>query len=478
MKSIERGPCFAMIGIAVLAMSAGCASVQRDAQFPAVKDSVSARIEQEITWRRDKVSDARAADAVSKLLEKELNADSAVQVALLNNRGLQAKFEELGIAQADLVDAGLLENPVFGSSALFQNAGTEISFDVMQDFLGVFTLSARKKIGNAGAQRATLSVGKSVVDLATDVQGQYFRVIGDAQALALARQVIVATESAAELAQRQYAAGNLSKRELTLQRAFHAQTLLEVAQAETQLEADREKLNRLMGLWGKDTLWRMPERLPPIPAALPALDDIERRAIEQRLDLAAAKKEAEGFAHALHLAHQYRWLSPLGIGVQYQRGSDGEKSYGPKLEFGLPLFNRGQTRIARLESESRRAKEQVAALAVDIRSEAREARGRLQALHRAVKHYETSLLPLQKIIVGETLKFYNGMLIGVYDLLLASQAQIQTGRQYIAASRDFWLSWTDLERALGARQDRPAATPTTSDDSQTPAQDAHPHGDQ
>lgn len=478
MKNIDHRPCLAMIGVVALAISAGCASVQRDAQFPAVKDAVSARIAREINWRHDQNSDTRAGDAVKNLLEKELDADSAVQVALLNNRGLQAKFEELGIAQADLVEAGLLENPMFGASALFQSAGTEISLDVTQNFLGAFTLSARKKIGDAAARRATLVVSKNVLDLAADVQGQYYRVVGDAQALVLARQVILATESAAELAQRQYAAGNLSKRELTLQQAFHAQTLLEVAQAETQLETDREKLNRLMGLWGKDTRWRIPERLPPIPAALPAFDDVEQRAIEHRLDLAAAKQEAEGFAHALHLARQYRWLSFLGIGVQYERGSDGEKSYGPKLEFGLPLFNWGQTRIARLESEGQRAEEQVAALAVDIRSEARESRSRLQALHRTVKHYETSLLPLQKTIVAETLKFYNGMLLGVYDLLLASQTQIQTGRQYIATSRDFWLAWSDLERAVGARQDRPAATPAASDDSQTPTQDAHAHGDQ
>jgi cobalt-zinc-cadmium efflux system outer membrane protein len=274
-----------------------------------------------------------------------------LQTALLNNRALQARFEELGIAQADLVEAGLLENPVLGASALFQDAGNQIDLDIVQNFLGVFTLSARKKIGKAAAERVTLEVSKDVLDLASEVQAQYYRVVGDAEALALARQVVITTEAAAELAQRQYAAGNLSKREQSLQQAFYAQTLLEVAQAEAQLDADRENLNRLMGLWGANTRWTVPVRLPGIPATLPALDDVERQAIENRLDLAAVKKEAEGVTQALNLARQYRWLGPLGIGVHFER-EDGEKSYGPSVELGLPIFNQGQARIARLESNA------------------------------------------------------------------------------------------------------------------------------
>jgi len=212
---------------------------------------------------------------------------------------------------------------------------------------------------------------------------------------------------------------------------------------------------------------------------------VERQAIERRLDLGAAKKEAEGLTQALNLARQYRWLSPLGIGVKFKRDTDGEKSYGPTVELGLPFFNQGQARIARLESERKRAEERVAALAVDIRSEARETRGRLNALHQSVRHYEKALLPLQQTIVTETLKFYNGMLLGVYDLLLASQNQIQTGRQYIAANRDFWLAWTELEHALGGRVSPPAAAGTpeppprqpTESDTEAPADNSHQHGD-
>jgi len=481
MTTIERDPvrgirilAAILLGVSVLG---GCATVQREASFPQVQKTVANHLGHKVEWNRDGERDELAPQATRKLLQQKLSPETAVQIALLNNRGLQARFEELGIAQADLVEAGLLENPVLGAGALFQDAGTEIDLDIVQNFLGVFTLSARKKIGQAAAERVTLEVSKDVLDLASEVQAQYYRVVGDAEALVLARQVVVATEAAAELAQRQYAAGNLSKREQSLQQAFYAQTLLEVAQAQAQLDADREKLNRLMGLWGANTRWTVPDRLPEIPATLPALDDVERQAIERRLDLAAAKKEAEGVTQALNLARQYRWLSPLGIGVQFNRDSGGEKSYGPRLRLGLPIFNQGQARIARLESERKRAEERIAALAVNIRSEARETRGRLSALHQSVRHYQKALLPLQQTIVTETLKFYNGMLLGVYDLLLASQSQIQTGRQYVAATRDFWLAWTELEHAIGGRISSPAAAPPTENGTDAPADNPHQHGD-
>jgi cobalt-zinc-cadmium efflux system outer membrane protein len=236
-----------------------------------------------------------------------------------------------------------------------------------------------------------------------------------------------------------------------MQQAFYAQTLLDVAQAEAQLQSDREKLNRLMGVWGADTNWRAPTRLPAIPETLPSLDKLETRAIEGRLDLAAAKKDAEAAAQALNLTKQFRYLGPLGIGVAYKREPDLGKFWGPTVELGIPIFNQRQADVARAEADFKRTQERVAALAVDIRSQARESRVRLVAASSVVHHYEAVLLPLQQTIVGETLKLYNGMLVGVYELLLAQQNQVQTAREYVAASKSFWLAWTDVERAIGTQ---------------------------
>src|SRR5262249_25267981 len=201
---------------------------------------------------------------------------------------------------------------------------------------------------------------------------------------------------------------------------------------------------------------------PAVPDALPPLEQAESQAVSQRLDLAAAKETEDAAAEALNLTRQLRYLGPLGIGVAYKREPNGDKFVGPTVELGLPIFNQNQAAVARAEAELKRSQDRVAALAIEIRSEAREARTRVVTAHDVVRHYQKVLLPLQQAIVSETLKFYNGMLLGVYDLLLAKQAQVQTARQYVSASKDFWLAWTDLELALRGKVALPAGAPEDS----------------
>jgi cobalt-zinc-cadmium efflux system outer membrane protein len=473
----------AMAALTILLALSACATVKPDARLPQVQDLAGSRINQNVVWLRDSESDQMARAAVRRLLQQELTADSAVQVALLNNRNLQATYTSLGIAQADLVDAGLLDNPVFSLTWYTGSAGSAPELSVVQDFVSLLSWSARRKIGAAAADRVTYEVAGGIVEVATEVQAQYYTVVGDAQALELSRQIIVATQAAAELAERQRAAGNLTQRDQAVQQAFYAQTLLDVAQAEAQLAVDREKLNRSLGLWGADTRWRIPDQLPPVPPALPALTEVEARAVEQRLDLAAARKEAETALQAVNLARQFRYLRPFGIGVAYKREPGGDKFAGPVVELGLPLFSQSQARLARAEAEAGRSEQRVTALAIDIRSQAREARARLVMAHQVLNHYRSVMLPLQQTIVSETQKYYNGMLVGVYDLLMAKQAQIQTARQYVAATRDFWLAWSDLERAIGSRLPTPAESIPSANDA--PAQPdganvspTHEHGDQ
>jgi cobalt-zinc-cadmium efflux system outer membrane protein len=447
-----------VLGLAALY---GCASVDTRARLPEVQEQVAARLDQKVSWNQNREEDRQAEALVRKLLEDELTAEEAVQIALINNRGLQATYERLGIAQADLVQAGLLDNPVLGLQYLWGDEGNLLEATVMQEFLNLFTLSARKKIGAAAARQATLEVAREVTEVAAQVREAYYTALADAQALELYGEVTLAAEAAAELSARQYQAGTLALRNQRLEQAFYAQAVLEAAHAEAQIAADRERLDRLLGLYADLTQWRLPRRLPPLPPALPSLQDIEHAAIAQRLDLAAADAQVEALARVAGLTRSTRWLSVFGIGITYKHEPDGEKLYGADVELTLPLFDQGQARIARAQGELREAERRLEQLAIDIRSEARTGRVRLQASYDAAKHYRDALMPLQRTIVDETLKFYNGMLVGVYDLLLARQAQVQTAREYIGATKEFWLAWAELERAAGGRIALPAATAAT-----------------
>jgi cobalt-zinc-cadmium efflux system outer membrane protein len=450
-----RLPLRAAVAACTLLLGA-CASVEPRQQLGALEQEVGKRADQAVRWSRGAEDDRQIEAAVRDLLAQPLTADTAVQIALINSRSLQATYERLGLAQADLVQAGLLENPRLSAQYLFGNAGDLVEASIAQGFLDVFTLSARRKIGAAAARRATLEVAREVTDTVAQVRQAYFALLADAQSLELFRQVTLASEAAADLAARQYQAGTLSRREQAAQQAFYAQAVVEAARAESQLAADRERLNRLLALHGRLTQWRMPERLPELPAQLPTLENAEAAAISQRLDLAAAGAGVDALARAADLTRSTRWLSAFGLGVAFKREPDGEKLLGPQVELTLPLFDQGQARVARAEAELREAQRRFEQKAIDARSEAREALLRMQAAHAVAQHYRAALLPLQQTVVEETVKYYNGMLAGVYDLLLARQGQVQAARDYIAASKEFWIAWAELERAVGGRVPLPA----------------------
>lgn len=440
---------FSLAIAALLPILGACATLSAERVQDEAAGEVSTRIGQPVDWNAGSPDDRQVREAVQRLLADELTLDEAIAIALVNNRELRAALARTGIARADLLQAGLLKNPSFGFSLLDGDDGTEREFSVFQDFLGVFTLAARKKLAAHELERSRLAVAQQALDLVAEVKQAFYALVADQQAIGLYSQVLDATDAAAELAMRQYRAGTLSLREQALHQSFHAQAALDGARAEARFGIDRERLNRLLGLWGADTAWKLPDRLPDMPAELPASAELESKAVAGRLDLAAHRTGVETVNMALEYTRQTRWLSALGIGFAVKRDTDGTYSRGPEIKLGLPLFDRGQGRLARLNAELQQAEAHYAHAAIGVRAEVREAFTRVQASHGAITHYRNAVLPLAEQVVGETLKFYNGMLVGVYELLSAKQSQIGAARDYIAAWRDFWIAWAELERAVG-----------------------------
>lgn len=469
--------------LAFSVFAAGCATIDQRSGFDQVEKLVAERLPQRVQWHQEVSADAAVADAIASMLKDELTLDEAVQIALLNNRNLQAKFEDLGISQAELVQAGLLQNPVFSAERLKSDVGVATSFGVLQDFLSILSLPLRTKVSQASFEQTQNEVALAVLDLASEVKAAYHSAQAETQALELYKQVAEATQAAAELAERQYQAGNASRLDQSNQQAFYAQALLDAGRVETQEFSAREKLNRLLGLWGKHTSWKLTPRLPELPAALKPSDDFEQLAIAQRLDLAAAKKEVESLSYSLGYARTWGTANVLDIGYSRNRESDGELLKGPQIEFSLPIFDQGQGVRHRALGKLRQAEQRLTALAVDIRSQVREGWNRLAGMQQQAKFYAEVLLPIRRRVTQEMQLRYNAMLEGVFQLLNAKQNEIETAREYIYALRDYWLAYGDFEKALGGPVpagivttapksliDTPAAAPTV------PAPGVHQHG--
>jgi outer membrane protein, heavy metal efflux system len=442
--------------LAFAALVAGCASTSPEPAFQDVAKDVAKRTGHRVVWA-EAGADAKAIDrAVEDLLKRELRVQDAVQVALLNNKNLVAKYEELGIAQADLVQAGLLRNPTFSvgmTTAERDKLDPNLVFGVTESFLDLFLLSARKKIAQSALEQTKREVGDAVLALAFEVRAAYYTLQGAQQVLEMRRAVSDAADASAEIAARQNDAGNLSDLALASERTQSEQARLDLARAEADVLGGREKLNRLMGAFGPLTQWRLAARLPELPAEEPPLAHLETRAIEQRLDLMALRQEVQTVTYALHLVESSRMVGALAVGADVARLDNHEVVVAPRAEIELPLFDQRQAAIARLEAQLRVSQARLHARAVEARSEVRSARERLALARRVATHAKNVMIPLRERVVGLSQQHYDAMLIGVYQLLAAKQAEVNAYREYIEMVRDYWVARSELERAVGGRLD-------------------------
>jgi cobalt-zinc-cadmium efflux system outer membrane protein len=410
--------------------------------------------------------------AVEKLLQKELSVDAAVQIALLNNPSLQATYEELGVSQADVVEAGLLENPVFTGSARFPNEpplGTNFELGVVGNFLNILMLPARKKFAAAHFEKTKMHVADEVLGLATQVRKSYYETLGAKQMAEMGRLKLRAAQASYEMAGRLHEAGNFSDLDLAREQGQYEQARVILSESEAKVLAAREHLNRLMGLWGHQIGWRMPERLPDIPEKEISLEHLESLAVANRLDLAVAGQEMEILAQALGITIDWRWIAAAEIGVSSERDTDGQWVVGPMLSLELPIFNQRDAKIARLEARLRQSQQEMASLAVTIRSEVRSHRDRLLMTRNLINHYKDVLIPLRARIVELTQAEYNFMLAGVFELLVAKREEFDAYQGYVRAVRDYWIIRAELQRTVGGR-----LLPSAGDPALAPGKKSHP----
>lgn len=438
---------------------AGCAGMSKEMAFSEVQQQVDERIGVPIHWNTNTASVDETEQMVAELLDQPLDADSAVQIALLHNRRLQATYEEIGIARAAVVEARSPSNPIFHGGATLglpqdpmtaHPAHDTYFFEIEMDFLSLLYGSMRKSVAESEFETAKLRVTAAVIDLAGQTRRAFYRVQSEQQMLEMFQQVVLATQAGHEFAKELYEAGNIPELDLLLQRALHEGAKLALTAAEVTLVESREQLNRLMGLWGEETAWVVEARLPAIPAEPTKLDNVEKLAIENSIDLAIARGEIVSIGKRLGVAKATSLVPHLDIGGELEQEA-GAWAAGPVIGLEIPLFDRKQGQRAAAAAELRRQQEDYHALAVEIRSAVRAAQRRLLAARQIALSYQNELLPLQAKILEQVQLQYNAMQVGTPRLLFAKQQQIDAGRDYIQALYSYHVARTEFDQILNGR---------------------------
>jgi cobalt-zinc-cadmium efflux system outer membrane protein len=452
-----------LLGAALALFVAGCASTSPDGAFRDVSTMVEQRSGHALYWNRGTPEDAQVTALIGNTLKHDLTAEQAVQIALLNNRSLIATYEELSIGQAELVQAGLLRNPTFSArmtTAEADRLDPNLELGVAWDFLDVLMLPAKRKIAATQLEATKLRVADAVLDVTAETRRAYFDLVTAQQVTSMRKAVAEAAGISAELAQRQNAAGNTNDLTLVNEQSTFEQFRFDLARSEAEALAARERLVRLLGLWGPHaSALTVPARLPELPATEAPAGHLESMAMAKRLDLESLRKEREAVGRTLSLVRSSRFTPGLGVGVDGARLNDGNVVLAPNAQLELPIFDQKQALVARLEALFRQADDRLRARAVELRSEVRAAENRAAFARDTVAQYRTRIIPLRERIVALSQQQYDAMLLGVYQLLAAKQSEVNGYREYIEATRDYWLARVDLERAVGVRMAQPPTSP-------------------
>ena len=403
---------------------------------------------------------------IERLLKRALTADNAVQIALLNNRGLQAAYNELGIAEANMVAESLPPNPRLSISRIASAADVEIERRLVADILALATLPARAEVAQDRFRQAQLRAAGETARIAAAARRAYYRAVASQQLTGLLVEAQSSAASAAKLATRLGESGALNKLNQAREQVFYAETTAQLAGARQRASSDREQLTRVMGLWGDDLAFKLPANLPALPSRVRALPAIERDAIDHRVDVQIARIEVEALSKSLGLTQATRFVNVLEVGgiAKTTRSADRttDRPRGVEVELQVPLFDFGETRLREAEQTYMQAINRLAEKAVNVRSEARDSYRSYRSSHEIASHYQREVLPLRKIISDEMMLRYGAMQIDVFPLLAEQRQRIGSSVAAIEAQRNFWLASTDLSAAIiGGGAPNTEATNTT-----------------
>ncbi len=388
-------------------------------------------------------------ETVAALVADGLTADRAVQLALMNNPGLLAVYEEIGISAADVSKAGRLPNPVIAGAVRFGETRPEIDLDFALQFLNILTLPAQKSLAKIGHEERIQHVTARALAVARETRSAFLHFQAATRKQEALKRDQEAAEAGYRLAGRLRDAGNISELQLSLEQSAFEEARFRYAAGIRDMTATRERVTVLLGLWGENTGWSAATALPELPAADPALENLEALALENRPELMAARRSFDRMAKARDLAYKLRWFGNVEAGVSAERGD--EWTIGPAVTLELPLFDQHQADLARSDAEVRQSLHRLSEIAVQIRSDVRLGREQLIMARRTAEHYLGETLPLKARIVQLTLQQYNYMLMGAPDVLLARREMIAAELAAIDAVHDYWVARSDLEFATGGR---------------------------
>jgi outer membrane protein TolC len=433
------------------------------AGFATVSAQTSAAIGKQTAFAQTQAENDALKQQVQGMVKgKRISADTAVQAALFNNKGLQAAYANVGLSAAEAWQQSTPENPVVSIGLLGIGAPELGAYRAIEglfraNILDATTRKQRVAIADAAFQQAQQSAVNDTLALANQTRIAWINAVAAFETVGYLTQAKRTSDAGSELARKLGETGALNKAGQAREHAFNAELAGQVARARLNATRAKEELTRLMGLWGGDVDYTVPDALPALPKSVGKITNLEGKALRNRVDLRIAQLGLAAQAAAFGLTDQTRIVSDLEIvaGAELERevgsGGDVEQKLAPpnlEVEFAIPIFDSGKARMRKAELSYLQAANELAEKAVNVRSEARGAEASYHASYKIARHYRDVVVPLRTTVEEEGLLSYNGMITNTFELLTDVREKLAAQLEAANAKRDFYLAQAELTAAI------------------------------
>lgn len=374
-----------------------------------------------------------------------ITQEEAVAVALWNSPSFQATLADLGVARADLLDAGLLRNPIL--SLLFPLGPKQLEFTLQ------FPVDAlvQRPIRVATARLNAQSIGERLVwdtlTLVAQVRTAHADAVVADRRLVLATENAAVARSLADVTDARLRAGDISDLEARAPRGDAART--EAMRLAATYDRDLTRLT-LAALLGLD---RTPDLMQPALSAAydapPCVVDDARfsDALASRPDVRAAELQIEA-ATARARWERSRVLALLAVLDANGRGSEGFEM-GPGINADLPVLNRNQGNVGRATVEIDRASQRYTATRIQVITDVRTGAARVAQAQRALDIWSQDVVPVLETEQRQAEGAYRAGEVALFNVLDVNRRLVDSRMRQLDAEADLYRSRISLERALG-----------------------------
>lgn len=456
MKAIFRLSALATAGLVL----AGCASVNVDQAVRDTNDTTNTFTQGKLELSRTEQQGQARAKLSSELLAKPLSMDDAVQLALANSPAVQTLLAQSWADMAQANQTGRIANPMFTFERMRFADELELGRLLSFGLLDLLTLPRRQEISRGQVAQAKVQLSANVVEQVTQVRQAWVRAVAAQQTLHYANQVNSTAQASAELARRMQQVGNFTKLQRARQQVFYADATAQLASSQHAATAAREELTRQLGLTDAQAgQLKLPERLPDLPKEPRQAAVVSTNATQQRLDVQMARNQLEiaGKSQGLNLITS---LVDVELGLRRDTVFDNAAGTstprkGYELGIRLPVFDWGSAQRDAMNAQSLAAANRYESTVRGASSQLRESYSAYRTAYDVARHYRDEIVPLRKSMADENVLRYNGMLIGVFELLADNREQISSVIAAINAYQQFWLADAALAASMTGK---PTAT--------------------